>query len=86
MTLDQTHAEIVAAPAMGQDVARVHSGDPPLYVAIAEQIWRLRAEGIDYQIVPGVPAYAATAALGQELAIPETVKSIVLARVAMKSS
>ncbi|WP_226782135.1 precorrin-4 C(11)-methyltransferase [Oceaniglobus trochenteri] len=87
MTLEQTHAEIVAAHARGQDVARVHSGDPSLYGAIAEQIRRLRADGIDYQIVPGVPAYAAAAAaLGQELTIPEVAQSIVLTRVSMKST
>ncbi len=87
MTLDQTHAEIVAAHARGQDVARVHSGDPSLYGAIAEQIRRLRADGIDYQIVPGVPAYAAAAAaLGQELTIPEVAQSIVLTRMSMQST
>lgn len=87
MTLDQTHAEIVAAHGRGQDVARVHSGDPSLYGAIAEQIRRLRADGIDYQIIPGVPAYAAAAAaLGQELTIPEIAQSIVLTRVSMKST
>nr|MCU0906823.1 cobalt-precorrin-4/precorrin-4 C(11)-methyltransferase [Paracoccaceae bacterium] len=62
MTLDQTHAEIVAAHRAGLDVARVHSGDPSLYGAIAEQIRRLRADGIPYTIVPGVPAYVAAAA------------------------
>jgi len=68
-------------------VARVHSGDPSLYGAIAEQIRRLRADGIPYAIVPGVPAYAAAAAaLGQELTIPEIAQSVVLTRVAMKSS
>ena len=87
MTLDDTHAEIVAAHAKGQNVARVHSGDPSLYGAIAEQIRRLRSEGIDYQIIPGVPAYAAAAAaLGQELTIPEIGQSIVLTRVSMKST
>jgi len=87
MTLDETHAEIVAAHRAGLDVARVHSGDPSLYGAIAEQIRRLRADGIPYTIVPGVPAYvAAAAALGQELTIPEVAQSIVLTRVAMKSS
>lgn len=87
MTLDETHAEIVAADARGLDVARVHSGDPSLYGAIAEQIRRLRADGIDYQIIPGVPAYAAAAAaLGQELTIPEIAQSIVLTRVSMKST
>jgi len=87
MTLDDTHAEIARAHANGQDVARVHSGDPSLYGAIAEQIRRLRAEGIDYEIVPGVPAYAAMAAsMGQELTIPEIAQSIVLTRVSMQST
>ncbi|MFK7938439.1 MAG: precorrin-4 C(11)-methyltransferase [Roseovarius sp.] len=87
MTLDDTHAQIVKAHAKGQDVARVHSGDPSLYGAIAEQIRRLRADGIDYQVIPGVPAYAAAAAaLGQELTIPEIGQSIVLTRVSMKST
>ncbi|SHF30852.1 precorrin-4/cobalt-precorrin-4 C11-methyltransferase [Litoreibacter ascidiaceicola] len=87
MTLDDTHAEIVAAHAKGQDVARVHSGDPSLYGAIAEQIRRLKTEGIPYEIIPGVPAYAAAAAaLGQELTVPEIAQSIVLTRMSMKST
>ena len=69
------------------DVARVHSGDPSLYGAIAEQIRRLRADGIPYEIIPGVPAYAAmAAAMGQELTIPEIAQSIVLTRMSMKST
>ncbi len=87
MTLDETHAEIVRAHGAGQDVARVHSGDPSLYGAIAEQIRRLRADAIPYTIVPGVPAYAAAAAaLGQELTVPEVAQSIILTRVSMKST
>jgi precorrin-4/cobalt-precorrin-4 C11-methyltransferase len=87
MTLDETHAAILAAHTKGQDVARVHSGDPSLYGAIAEQIRRLRADGIPYEIIPGVPAYAAAAAaLGQELTIPEVAQSIILTRVSMKST
>ena len=87
MTLEETHAEIVAAQTRGQDVARVHSGDPSLYGAIAEQIRRLKADGIDYQIIPGVPAYAAAAAaMGTELTVPEVGQSIVLTRMSMKST
>ncbi len=87
MTLDETHAEILAARVRDEDVARVHSGDPSLYGAIAEQIRRLEADGIDYEIIPGVLAYAAAAAaLGQELTIPEVAQSIVLTRVSMKST
>jgi precorrin-4 methylase len=61
MTLDEIVAEMAAAHAAGLDVARVHSGDPSLYGAIAEQIRRLRALDIPYEITPGVPAYAAFA-------------------------
>lgn len=87
MTLDETHAEIVAAHARGDDVARVHSGDPSLYGAIAEQIRRLKAAGIAFDITPGVPAFAAMAArLGQELTIPEVAQSVVLTRTSMQST
>ena len=87
LTLDYIIDEIVAAHDKGQDVARVHSGDPSLYGAIAEQIRRLKALGIDYRIVPGVSAYAAAAAgLGIELTVPEVAQSLILTRTAMKAS
>lgn len=87
MTLDDIIAEIAEAHAQGQDVARVHSGDPSLYGAIAEQIRRLKAMDIPYEITPGVPAYAAAAAaLGTELTIPEVAQTVILTRTAMKSS
>ena len=71
----------------GKDVARVHSGDPSLYGAIAEQIRRLKALGIAYDVTPGVPAFAAAAAaLGRELTIPEVSQTVILTRTAMKSS
>ena len=87
MTLEDTHREILRAKANGQDVARVHSGDPSLYGAIAEQIRRLKSAGIDYEIIPGVSAYAAAAAaMGQELTVPEIAQSIVLTRMSMQST
>ena len=87
MTLDDIVAEMLAARDRGEDVARVHSGDPSLYGAIAEQIRRLNEHGIDYEIVPGVSAYAAAAAaMGQELTIPEVSQTVILTRTAMKSS
>ena len=87
MTLDETHRHIVEANVKGQNVARVHSGDPSLYGAIAEQIRRLKVAKIDYQIIPGVPAYAAAAAaLGTELTVPEVAQSIILTRMSMKST
>ncbi len=87
MTLQETHAEIVAAHAKDQNVARVHSGDPSLYGAIAEQIRLLKADNIPFDITPGVPAYAAAAAaMGQELTIPEIAQSIILTRVNGKAT
>jgi precorrin-4/cobalt-precorrin-4 C11-methyltransferase len=87
LTLDEIMQEIATAEAAGQDVARVHSGDPSLYGAIAEQIRRLVALGIDYTITPGVPAFAAAAAaLGQELTLPGISQTVILTRTAMKAS
>ncbi|MEE8536107.1 MAG: precorrin-4 C(11)-methyltransferase [Kiloniellales bacterium] len=87
MTLDEIVAAMAEAHAEGQDVARVHSGDPALYGAIGEQIRRLDDLGIPYDITPGVPAYAAAAAaLGCELTLPEISQTVVLTRTAMKSS
>ena len=87
MTLDEIIAEIEAAVRDGKEVARVHSGDPSLYGAIAEQMRRLDALGISYDVTPGVPAFAAAAAaLGRELTIPEVSQTVILTRTAMKSS
>lgn len=87
LTLDEILAEIERAHAEGHDVARVHSGDPSLYGAIGEQIRRLDALGIPYDITPGVPAYAAAAAtLKAELTLPEVAQTVILTRTAMKAS
>lgn len=87
MHLDEIIAEIEAAHAKGQDVARVHSGDPSIYGAIAEQIRRLDDLGIPYDITPGVSAYAATAAeIGAELTLPDISQTVILTRTAMRSS
>lgn len=85
--LDEIVAEIAQAHAKGWHVARVHSGDPSLYGAIAEQIRRLDALGIPYDVTPGVSAYAAmAAALNRELTLPEIVQSVVLTRTATRAS
>ncbi len=87
MTLDEIIAEFQSADRRGVDVARVHSGDPSLYGAIGEQIRRLDKLGIAYEIVPGVPAFAAAAAtLGLELTVPGISQTVILTRTAMKSS
>ena len=62
MNLDEIMVEMEKAFAAGHDVARVHSGDPSIYGAIGEQMRRLDAMGIPYNVIPGVSAYAAAAA------------------------
>ncbi|MFP6731573.1 MAG: precorrin-4 C(11)-methyltransferase [Alphaproteobacteria bacterium] len=87
LTLDEIIAEMAAADGQGWDVARVHSGDPALYGAIAEQMRRLDALAIAHDITPGVPSYAAAAAaLGRELTLPGVSQSLVLTRTAVRSS
>jgi precorrin-4/cobalt-precorrin-4 C11-methyltransferase len=87
LTLEQIVTEIADADAAGHDVARLHSGDPSLYSALAEQCRRLDALGIEYEIVPGVPAFAAAAAaLKRELTVPGVAQTVTLTRVATLST
>ena len=87
MTLDEIEAEYVAAHAAGHDVARLHSGDLSVFSAVAEQIRRLERHAIPYTLTPGVPAFAAAAALlGRELTVPEIAQSVVLTRVPGRAS
>ena len=87
LTLEEIVAEFAAAHRDGKDVARLHSGDPSLYSAVAEQCRRLAELGVPFEIVPGVPAFAAAAAvLGRELTVPGIAQSVVLTRVATVST
>lgn len=84
--LEQIIELIQSADAQGQDVARVHSGDPSLYGAIGEQIRCLRALGIAFEIIPGVTATAACAALLEaELTLPDISQTVILTRYAEKT-
>jgi len=84
--LEQIISLIKTADAKGQDVARVHSGDPSLYGAIGEQIRCLRELGIAFEIIPGVTATAACAAiLGAELTLPDISQTVILTRYADKT-
>ncbi len=87
LTLDEIIAEMERAEGAGHDVARVHSGDPSLYGAVAEQMRRLDARGIAYDVTPGVPAFAAAAAaLNTELTLPDISQTVVLTRTAVRAS
>jgi precorrin-4/cobalt-precorrin-4 C11-methyltransferase len=83
MTLDEIIAEMRDAHGRGEDVARVHTGDPLLFGSTAEQMRRLDALAIPYEVVPGVSSFtAAAAALRRELTVPGVSQTVILARAA----
>jgi precorrin-4/cobalt-precorrin-4 C11-methyltransferase len=87
LTLDEIVAELAAAHGDGLDVARLHSGDPSVFSAVAEQMRRLDAAGVPYEVVPGVPAFAAAAAsLGRELTVPGVGQTVILTRTAVRAT
>jgi precorrin-4/cobalt-precorrin-4 C11-methyltransferase len=87
LDLDAIVAEMAAAHAQGLDVARLHSGDLSIWSAMAEQLRRLDALGIPYDLTPGVPAFAAVAAaLRTELTLPRVAQTVILTRTATRST
>ncbi|WP_369217605.1 precorrin-4 C(11)-methyltransferase [Streptomyces flavofungini] len=87
LDLDQITAELVRAHEAGLDVARLHSGDPSVFSAVAEQMRRLDAAGVPYEVVPGVPAFAAAAAaLKRELTVPTVGQTVILTRIAQRAT
>ena len=87
LNLDEQEALYIDAQKKEVDVARLHSGDPSIYGAIAEQMERLDRLGIEYQIVPGVPSFVSAAALlATELTKPEVAQTIILTRTGGRAS
>ncbi len=83
MTLEQTHALLKEGYDLGERVVRLHTGDPTLYGAIREQLDLLDREGIPHEVVPGVSAaFAAAAVLERELTLPEVSQTLILTRLA----
>ena len=83
LTLEEGHALVRQAALAGGRVARVHTGDPSLYGALREQTALLDADGIPWQVIPGVTAAcAAAAAAGVSFSIPGVSQSLILCRTA----
>ncbi len=87
LALDELEQIYLDADASGLDVARLHSGDLSLFSALAEQLRRLDRHGVAYTLTPGVPAFAAAAAvLGRALPVPGVAQSVVLTRMPGRAS
>ncbi|GFE56505.1 precorrin-4 C(11)-methyltransferase [Geobacter sp. AOG1] len=86
MTLEETTVVLAQAAADGRRAVRLHTGDPSIYGAIQEQMAELDELGIGYEVVPGVTsAFAAAAALKQELTLPEVSQTVIITRLAGKT-
>lgn len=86
MTLEEV-TSVFAAHGPDAAIVRLHSGDPTVYSAIAEQIDWCRAHGRAYEIVPGVSSVSATAAAaGRELTVPGLAQTVVLTRLARRTA
>ncbi len=87
LSLKEIKAEFEKAENKNQNIARIHSGDPSLYSAIAEQISYLKQQRMEFEVIPGVPAFAAaSAALGLELTLPEICQTVILTRTSKRAS
>ncbi len=81
MNLDEIMDLELGVVREGKTVARVQSGDPSIYGAILEQMRVLEQEGVEYEIIPGVSAaFAAAAVLKSELTVPEKSQTIIMTR------
>ncbi len=81
LNLEETHALMRGRALEGGTVARVHTGDPGLYGAVREQARLLDADGIPWEVVPGVTAaFAAAAAAGVSLTEPGGSQSLIITR------
>lgn len=86
LNLDEIIARIEVAHNHHQDIARVHSGDPSIYGAIGEQMRRLDALDIPYQVIPGVTAVSASAALlKRELTLSGVTQTVIYTRYSAKT-
>ena len=86
LNLEEVMELLVSRALEGKEVVRLHTGDPSLYGAIAEQIEILEAKGLEYDVTPGVTAaFGAAASIGTELTLPGITQTIIFTRVEGKT-
>ena len=87
MTLNEVIYVMESAEKRGKNTVRLHTGDPSLYGAIREQMDRLEALGIPFEICPGVSSFCgAAAALKAEYTLPEVSQTVIITRMAGRTS
>lgn len=83
MTLEEVVDVMAKAHFLGQNVVRLHTGDPSIYGAIREQMDALRQKNIPFEVVPGVSSFCgAAAALQAEYTLPGVSQTVIITRAA----
>jgi precorrin-4/cobalt-precorrin-4 C11-methyltransferase len=81
LDLEEIMQVMMEAHAQGDQVVRLHTGDPSLYGAIGEQMAILEQEQIPFQVIPGVSSFlAAAASLKKEYTIPDGTQTLIITR------
>ncbi len=81
MTLPEVIEKIDESVKAGKTVVRLHTGDPAIYGAIQEQMDELKKRDIEFEVVPGVSSFLATAAaLKQEYTLPDISQTVIITR------
>lgn len=83
MTLEEVVGVMAQAHLKGQNVVRLHTGDPSIYGAIREQMDALRRKNIPFEVVPGVSSFCgAAASLQAEYTLPGVSQTVIITRAA----
>lgn len=81
MNLDEVIDVMVNATKNNKLVARVHTGDPAIYGAHKEQMDMLDEYNIEYEVIPGVSSFlASAAAIKKEFTLPNVSQTVICTR------
>ena len=81
MTLEEVMEVTINGIKAGKKVARVHTGDPAIFGAHREQMDILDEYGIEYEVIPGVSSFlASAAAVKKEFTLPSVSQTVICTR------
>lgn len=87
MTLSEVLKVMEQAEIQKKMTVRLHTGDPSIYGAIREQMDELDLKKIPYEVCPGVSSFCgAAASLNAELTLPEVSQTVIITRMAGRTS
>lgn len=83
MTLEEITDITIKGSKENKKVVRVHTGDPSIFGAHREQMDILEKENIEFEVIPGVSSFLASAAsLKKEFTLPDVSQTVICTRLA----